>query len=278
MQNPEMTIANQALAASADSVYAATTFEHLFDITGEKAGTDGALGEAETKPHSLTVLSGTGAAPIAPQEGLVNVISFFQRHYAVTLSAVLADGYRAPEHLTALALVCAREVASAMTVDFLHVDDETRFALIKQFTPNITSCSEEQHFWSVFTALLFAYFDEFSEPGWEPEPSAWTFDDGDYAMTVWRTLGNKVVCDLLVVMTPWDTNQDVWNHVAPAMRLAREEFGDRLAGIRVIPPLSAYLSRWYHPDGTWEPLYEGVPTFDDLDDLIDAALANGDAS
>lgn len=264
------------LAIVRDGVYAAQTFEQVFDTDASKGQPDDAQGQAETKPHPLTVLTSTGADTTVTQESLMRVISLYQRHFAVTLEEVLAEGYTDPEDLTTFALFCARDVASTMGVDLHRLDNEAVSTLIKRFTPPDTQVdSEERHFWSVFTALLFMYFGEFSEPDWEPQSGDWPLDEAAWSMSVWHTPDDHVVCDLLVLMTPWDSDDEVWEHVASAMHLARRQFGDRLAGIRVIPPLTRYLSRWYHPDGTWEPLYEGVPN---LDDLIQDALANGDAS
>ena len=135
--------------------------------------------------------------------------------------------------------------------------------------------SAERHFWSALTGLLFMYFGRFGEPDWEPLPGIYLEDEPAYSMPAWRTDDDVVVCDLLVQMTPWDSDADIWNHIAPALHLAHEEFGDRLAGLRVVPPMAGYLARWYFIDGSWVPWYDNVST---LDDLVNDALANGDAS
>lgn len=273
MQNPNTIHANQALAADTDTVYAPSRFEHMFDMTG-KAARDEQQVQAETTPHPLTKMALAGAGNPTSTEDLPMTLSMLKQQYTDVITSNPSLLNSEDERATA-ALLCARHALAHLTEPFDDLSVDDRYDIIFEWFHCTGGDTRTEEFWTLLSNLLYRYAGHMMHTDWQPEAGFVTDEDALVAMPVWRTESGYYGSDLLVFMTPWDTDEDIWSQVGPAMRSACEEFGDRFIGIRVVPPLARYLTRHYYPDGSWEPWYGDVPS---LTDLIDEALASGDAS
>lgn len=273
MQNISQIHQNEALAATPDTVYAPTKFEHMFGTTS-KAAKDEQQVQAETTPHPLTKMALAGAGNPTSTEDLPMTLSMLKQQYTDVITgdpSLLNSG----DERAAAALVCARHALAHLTEPFNDLTVDDRYDIICEWfqCPNDDPRIEE--FWTLLSNLLYGYAGHMMDTDWASVPGLVSDDDPLIAMPVWRTDLGHYGSDLLVFMTPWDSDEDIWSHLGPVMRAACDQFGDRFIGIRVVPPLARYLTRWYYPDGSWEAWYEDVPNFRDL---IDEALAEADLS
>lgn len=241
-------------ARSEDGVYSLNKFERAFGLSGSEAHGENKQVQAETTPHSLTVEAGPGAANPTPGEAIVNLVELLNEDVNESWTETLAAGRRDHATLCVLATMCARHIVANISQSLHVLDAGARSTLVSRF--GVEAESPTDHFWPVLRAILFMYFARFSEADWEPVEGFLPVDADEPPMAVWRTPDDKIVCDLLTLMTPWDSDEAIWNHVAAAMDAACDEYGDRLAGVRVIAPLAGYLARWYTPDGNWEPMFD----------------------
>lgn len=261
-----------ALAAVPDAVYAPITFEHLFD-SGMGESSDEQV-QAETSPHPLTDMALAGAGNPTSTEDLPMTLSVLKQQYTAIINddPSLLDS---TSEQAAAALLCARHAAAHLAEPFADLTVNDHYDIIFEWFHCTGGDTRAEEFWTLLSNFLYGYAEVSMETGWLAVPGHVPDDDSTWSMPAYRTDTGYYVCDLLVFMTPWDTDEDIWSVVGPAMRSACEEFGDRFIGIRVVPPLARYLTRHYYPDGSWEPWYGDVPS---LTDLIDEALASGDAS
>jgi hypothetical protein len=266
MQNPSTKNFDQALAANSDTVYGGFQFEHTFDMETQAASDEQV--QAETTPHRLTQMATAGAGtPTSTEDFAMNLSTLRQQYTAfVAQASVLGSS----DKQAAAALVCARHAAAYLVEPFADVPVEVRCALIREGFQRSGDHPQVDEFWTLLSNLLCAYQRQTVDSGWTPAPGFLPEDDALLSLPVWLTDEGRYVSDLLVFMTPWDTEEDIHLYVDPAMDRARKAFGDEFGGIRLVPPLSSYLTRWYHPDGTWEMWFEDVPNFYDL---LDEALS-----
>lgn len=272
MQNPDTIHPNLALAASRTAAYASNTFEHLFDMTGE-VETDERQGQAETNPYPLTRMALAGAGnPVHTEDLIVTLMLLKQQFTAVASCPSVLESQ---DERADAALACARHALAHLAAPFDDLSVDDRCDIISEWFSWSKSEPGTEKFWMLLTNMLYRYVEHMMDLGWQPEPGFTPTDNPFIAMPVWRTESGYSGCDLLVSMSPWNTDEDIWAEVGPAMQAACAVFGGRFLGIRVVPPLTRYLTRWYYPDGSWEHWYEDVPNFRDL---LDEALAEADLS
>lgn len=246
----------RALAAVPDQAYAPIAAEHTFEIrAGGDTSVDASDIHAETDPHPLTSMALAGAGNPVTGKRLTMTLSLLQQEYRSVItddpSLVANDGQSA-----ATALMCARHAAAHLTELFADLAVNACYDVIHEFFQTAGEYTDDPNvdaFWECLATLLYGYARQSSAPDWVPVEGV-VPDDGTWSMPAWRTPDGGYVCDLITFMTPWDDDDDIAKVVETALAHARETFGARVRGIRLLPVFSPYLSRWYSPDLSWTPL------------------------
>lgn len=241
----------------------------MFDTTSE-AATDEQQVQAETTPHRLTQMALAGAGNPTSTKGLLVTLALLKQN--CSLIASNPDVLASSEERGIAALVCARHVMAHLAEPFADLIVDYRYEIICEWFQWANDDARVEEFWTLLSNLLYGYAGHLSSDfGWRRAAGLIPEDDPHFSMPVWRTETGRYVCDLLAFLTPFDSDESIRErHVDQALALGHAEFGDAFGGVQVVPPLSSHLTRWYHPDGTWEMWSEDVPNFHDL---LDEALS-----
>ncbi|MDP3950819.1 hypothetical protein [Microbacterium sp.] len=241
-----------SIASNADAVYAPIT-EQTFDVIGSENDGEGVQIQAEPTPPPLTVQAIAGADMSATGKSLLmNTLSLLKEQYAslITDTSILET----PEARARLALGCARHAAALLTVPFADLHVAHRYELIFEFFHNGDADEPEGDFWDCLSTLLYRYAWLFQNPGWAPMMGVVPGNDSEGSMPAWRTADGDVVCDLMLYAIAPDSDAAIEVCVREAFRVAREEFGERVTGMRLVTVVEDSSARWYFPDLSWVPL------------------------
>lgn len=192
------------------------------------------------------------AETVAPVNVAMAAVRTRSNVYAGVRAGVRRDVGHDGVDLACSALACAQDFTASYAATMHRLDSASRNAALEGLGEGCDGARTDP-FWSVLRAMLSGYFGgSFGQQGWEPHRGVLGEEGPD--MATWMLPNGDYVCDLLVFMTPWDSDEAIWEHACEALEAAAPALGERLAGVRVIAPLARYLSRHYRWDGTWEYL------------------------
>lgn len=238
-----------------DTVYAPRSIEHTFEVR-ESERHDEWTRQAETEPH-LTVGDGSGAATaLTLEETLMRSISLLKADITATLAQAEASGLANRHVISPLAVMCAQAVLGTVGSDLSRMPVEDRTTVLNMFD-GVGDLNSPWDFWATFRAALDVYFTMFHEREWTPLPGV-APEDSEFPLVVWRTPDDRVVCDYLTALDSLDCDAIIAGNAAGALDTALFEFGENLAGVRIIDPSATYAARWCHPDGSLERMVEDL--------------------